>query len=249
MVIASGVSKEFIDAKKNRILAVDRVDFTAHPGEIHGLLGVNGAGKTTLLRVLSTIIRPTGGTASVNGFDVLTNGPEVRRSIGFLSTSTALYGRLTAREMLGYFGSLYGFSGAELKKRVENALERTQATEFANQLCDRLSTGQKQRVSIARTIIHDPPVLFMDEPTAGLDILAAQTVLEFIEAARDQGKTVVFSTHIMSEVERLCDRITVIHQGQVKGFGTLQELKAKTGSSNAEQTFLNLIQPQEEISA
>lgn len=248
MVIAEEVSKEFVDPKKNRILAVNKVNFTAYPGEIHGLLGVNGAGKTTLLRMLSTIIRPTSGKASVNGFDVLDNGVDVRRSIGFMSTSTALYGRLTPRELLNYFGGLYGYSGSDLKDRVENALNQTNAVQFSNQLCDRLSTGQKQRVSIARTIIHDPPVLFLDEPTAGLDILAAQTVLEFIEKARDQGKTVIFSTHIMSEVERLCDRITVIHQGEVKGFGTVQELKTSSGAINAEQMFLSLIESKEEVS-
>jgi len=249
MVIAAGISKEFVDAKKNRILALDRADFTAHPGEIHGLLGINGAGKTTLLRVLSTIIRPTGGSATVNGFDVLESGVDVRKSIGFMSTSTALYGRLTPREMLGYFGGLYGFTGSDLKDRVENALDQTKCHDFANQLCDRLSTGQKQRVSIARTIIHNPPVLFMDEPTAGLDILAAQTVLEFIEGARNQGKTVIFSTHIMSEVEQLCDRVTVMHQGKVIDAGLLSEVKERTGTPNAYQMFLKLVKTPEEASA
>jgi len=249
MVIATGVSKEFIDAKKNRILAVDRADFTAYPGEIHGLLGINGAGKTTLLRVLSTIIRPTEGSATVNGFDVMESGVDVRKSIGFMSTSTALYGRLTPREMLGYFGGLYGFSGTDLKNRVEHALDQTKCHEFANQLCDRLSTGQKQRVSIARTIIHNPPVLFLDEPTAGLDILAAQTVLEFIEGARDQGKTVIFSTHIMAEVERLCNRVTVMHKGKVIDSGLLPEIKERTNTPNAYQMFLKLVKPPEEATA
>lgn len=243
MVEARDLTKKFVGPKRGQpIIAVDRADFTAFPGEIHGLLGVNGAGKTTLLRILSTVIRATTGTARVNGFDVVENGPEVRASIGFMSTSTALYGRLTARELLAYFGSLYGFSGRALKSRVDAAIERTDSTAFADQLCDRLSTGQKQRVSIARTIVHDPPVLFLDEPTAGLDILAAQTVLEFIEEARDDGKTVIFSTHIMSEVERLCNRVTIIHKGRTKGTGALNELKATTGTTTAEQMFLSLIQ-------
>ncbi len=250
MVEARALTKEFVGPKRGQpIIAVNQADFTAFPGEIHGLLGINGAGKTTLLRILSTVIRATSGTATVNGYDVIANGPQVRASIGFMSTSTALYGRLTAREMLSYFGSLYGFTGRDLKARVEAAIDLTDSQTFADQLCDRLSTGQKQRVSIARTIVHDPPVLFFDEPTAGLDILAAQTVLEFIEAARDQGKTVVFSTHIMSEVERLCDRVTIIHQGQNRGTGTLAELLAQTETTTAERMFLSLIRESEQTPA
>lgn len=242
MVEARHLTKEFPGPKRGKpIVAVSEASFFAQPGEIHGLLGVNGAGKTTLLRILSTVIRASTGEAKVNGYDVVDQGPEVRASIGFMSTSTALYGRLTAREMLSYFGSLYGFAGRDLRSRVDAAIERTQAGAFADQLCDRLSTGQKQRVSIARTIVHDPPVLFLDEPTAGLDILAAQTVLEFIEQSRNAGKTVIFSTHIMSEVERLCDRITIMHQGRVRGTGTLEELKLQTDTKTAEQMFLALV--------
>lgn len=244
MVKTSQLTKVFTDGKR-KITAVKSVDFYAEPGQIHALLGVNGAGKTTLLRMLSTVIRPTSGIASLNNFDIHKNAAQVRESIGFLSTSTALYGRLTGREMLDYFGGLYGFSGSELKERVQAAIAQTQAEEFCDQLCDRLSTGQKQRISIARSIIHNPPILFLDEPTAGLDILAAQTVLSFIETARDQGKTIIFSTHIMNEVERLAEQITVIHQGEVKGTGTLTDLKTKTGTTTAEQMFLSLISPQE----
>jgi sodium transport system ATP-binding protein len=240
MVKTHAIHKVFRDAKK-QIVAVNNVDFAAEPGEIHALLGVNGAGKTTLLRMLSTIIRPTSGTATVAGYDVGAHAAKIRESIGFLSTSTALYGRLTGREMLAYFGGLYGFTGSDLKSKVSSAIEQTKASEFCDQLCDRMSTGQKQRISIARAIIHNPPVLLFDEPTAGLDLLAAQTVLEFIEAARTQGKTVIFSTHIMSEVERLADRITVIHQGEIKGTGTLPDLYNQTGESTAEKVFLRLI--------
>lgn len=242
MVKTHQLTKVFTDGKK-KISAVNQVNFHAEPGQIHALLGVNGAGKTTLLRILSTVIRPTSGTATLNNFDIAENAARVRESIGFLSTSTALYGRLTGREMLTYFGGLYGFSGSELKDRVKAAIAQTEAEEFCDQLCDRLSTGQKQRISIARSIIHNPPILFLDEPTAGLDILAAQTVLTFIETARDQGKTIIFSTHIMNEVERLAEQITVIHQGEIRGTGTLAELKAQTDSPTAEKMFLSLITP------
>lgn len=247
MIQTQAITKTFADPKKGKITAVDQVDFTAKPGEIHGVLGVNGAGKTTLMRMLSTVIRPTAGSATVQGYDLLTQAPDVRRNIGFLSTTTALYGRLTAREMLDYFAALYGFQGQEKNRRVQNAIDQVQAHEFAHQLCDRLSTGQKQRVSIARAILHDPPVLFFDEPTAGLDILAAQTVLAFIESAREQGKTVLLSTHVMSEVERLCDRVTIIHQGRVKGAGTLDELKTQTQEPSLEKLFLSFLQPPQNL--
>lgn len=244
MVKSEGISKRFVDGKKE-ITAVNAVDFLAEPGQIHALLGVNGAGKTTFLRMLSTVIQPTSGTATLNGFSIIDNAAQVRQSIGFLSTSTALYGRLTGREMLSYFGSLYGFSGSELKDRVQSAIAQTNAESFCDQLCDRMSTGQKQRISIARAIVHEPPILLFDEPTAGLDILAAQTVLEFLESARQKNKTIVFSTHNMNEVERLADRATAIHQGEVKGTGTLDDLRNQTNQSTAELAFLSLITAQE----
>jgi len=244
VVITESISKQFTDGKK-QILAVNSINFTAIPGEIHALLGVNGAGKTTLLRMLSTVIRPTTGTATLQGFSIDSDAAKVRQSIGFLSTSTALYGRLTGRELLSYFGSLYGFNGSELKDRVQSAVAQTKSEEFCDQLCDRMSTGQKQRISIARAIVHEPPILLFDEPTAGLDILASQTVLEFLESAREKQKTIVFSTHNMNEVERLADRATIINQGEVKGTGTLSEIKNLTSQPTTELAFLSLIRPQE----
>ncbi|MFM9874022.1 MAG: ABC transporter ATP-binding protein, partial [Fimbriimonadaceae bacterium] len=210
----------------------------------HALLGINGAGKTTLLRMLSTVIRPTSGTATLQGFSIDTDAESVRRSIGFLSTSTALYGRLTGRELLKYFGSLYGLTGSDLNDHVKSAIAQTNAEEFCDQLCDRMSTGQKQRISIARAIVHEPPILLFDEPTAGLDILAAQTVLEFLETARENNKTIIFSSHNMNEVDRLADRATIIHNGEVKGTGTLAEIKTQTNQPTTEQAFLSLIRPQ-----
>jgi len=241
MVRTHELKKHFKDPKLGVKRAVDGVSFEAHPGRVFGLLGVNGAGKTTTLRMLSTVIRPTEGSAEVAGFDVLTQPEKVRASIGFMSTSTALYGRLNAREVLEYFGALYGLEGARLRERVAHVIERFEIGEFADRLCDKLSTGQKQRINIARTILHDPPVLFFDEPTAGLDVVSSQNVMEFIEEARDQGKTVIFSTHIMSEVERLCDEIVVIHDGVTMGHGSVENLKEQTGETSLERAFLSLV--------
>lgn len=249
MVQVEGLKKHFTDAKRGLVKAVDGVSFEARPGEIFGLLGVNGAGKTTTLRMLSTVIVPTGGRASVAGFDVVKEAEKVRAGIGFMSSSTALYGRLTAKEMIAYFGGLYGLQGEHLKERLDYVINKLNIHEFADRLCDKLSTGQKQRVSIARTILHDPPVLFFDEPTSGLDVVTSQTVLGFIEEARDSGKTVIFSTHIMSEVERLCDHIAVIHGGVLKGGGTVESLKTETQMPTLEKAFLHLVGADEEAAA
>lgn len=241
MVVVEGLAKHFKDQKGNVVKAVDGISFQAEPGKIFGLLGCNGAGKTTALRMLSTIIKPTSGTASVAGVSILDHPEQVRAKIGFMSTSTALYGRLQSREVIEYFGGLYGLSGANLRQRVDYVVDKLQINEFADRLCDKLSTGQKQRVNIARTILHDPPVLFFDEPTAGLDVVLSQTVMEFIEEARDMGKTIIFSTHIMSEVERLCDHVAIIDKGVLHGEGSVEELKAQTGESSLEKAFLKFV--------
>ncbi|HEY0865757.1 MAG TPA: ATP-binding cassette domain-containing protein [Fimbriimonas sp.] len=246
MVRTIDVAKHFTDAKRGVVKAVDGVTMEAMPGSIVGLLGVNGAGKTTLLRILSTVIKPTHGRAEIAGHDVATHPELVRANIGFMSNSTALYGRLTAREMLEYFGGLYGLRKVELKKNLDEVIDRLQIGPFADGLCDKLSTGQKQRVSIARTILHNPPVLFFDEPTAGLDVVTSQTVMEFIEGARDAGKTVVYCTHIMSEVERLCDQVYVINEGRIMGVGSVQDLKHQTSEQSLEKAFLRLVRYQSE---
>jgi sodium transport system ATP-binding protein len=250
MVQTENLSKVFPDKKAVKT-AVKDVSFTARPGEIFGLLGVNGAGKTTTLRMLSTVIAPTGGRAFVAGFDVVKSPTDVRRSIGFLSNSTALYGRLTPRETLNYFGKLYGLRDAKLRGRVEFVIETLRLQEFLDRPCDRLSTGQKQRTSIGRAILHDPPVMFFDEPTAGLDVITSQTVMEFIEGARTAGKTVIFSTHIMSEAERLCDRIAIIDNGELRSVGTLADLLAETQAPNLERAFLSMVgyKPEVEVFA
>lgn len=241
MVTADGLSKIFTDRKRGAVLALDEVSFEARPGEVFGILGVNGAGKTTLLRILGTILFPSVGDATVAGYNIRTQPQEVRQHIGYLTGSTALYGRLSAREMLYYFGALYGMSGDALRRRVDELVETLQMQDFIDGRCDRLSTGQKQRVSIARSIIHSPPVMFMDEPTAGLDVVTSRTIMQFIEESRQRGHTVLFSTHIMSEAERLCDRIAVIHRGRIVTVGTLEELRSRTGERALELVFLHLI--------
>jgi sodium transport system ATP-binding protein len=242
MILAENLTKTFRDRKRGNIVAVNNVSFACHPGEVYGLLGVNGAGKTTTLRLLATILKPTAGTAKVSGFDI-TNQPElVRAHVGFLSTATALYGRLTARETVEYFGRLNGMRGGLLKERVAFLLEMLGITEFANARCDKLSTGMKQKVSIARTIVHDPPVMIFDEPTIGLDVLAARGIVKFIRACRDQAKTVIFSSHVMSEVEKLCDRVGIIHNGRLLAEGTVEQLRAQNGGRDMEEIFVQTVE-------
>ena len=241
MITATHLTKTFRDRKRGLVRAVDQLSFTCRPGQIFGLLGANGAGKTTTLRLLGTLLEPTRGSATVAGFDVKTQPEEVRRHIGFLSNGTALYGRLTAREMLEYFGRLNGIDGPALRRRVDELIERLEIGDFQKGRCDKLSTGQKQRVSIARSIIHQPPVMVFDEPTTGLDVMTSQTIMSFIEQCRDEGLTVVFSTHIMSEVERLCDAVAIVHRGKIVTEGSVSEIKAQTGEPVLEKAFLKIV--------
>ena len=240
-VAVENLVKLFHDPGRGEVRAVSGVSFECSRGEVFGLLGPNGAGKTTTLRMLSTVLRPTSGTARIAGFDINDRPLDVRRSIGFLSSSTGLYDRLTARETLEYFGALHGLRGRPLRRRVDELIALLEIGEFAAVRCEKLSTGMRQKVSIGRAIVHDPPVLILDEPTLGLDVLVASTLLRFIRACRDQGKCVIFSTHIMSEAEKLCDRIGIIHRGVLRAIGTLDELRARTGARYLEDVFLRLV--------
>jgi sodium transport system ATP-binding protein len=241
MIEASDLTKVFTDRKRGEIRAVDGVSFTCQPGRIFGLLGANGAGKTTTLRMLATLLTPTTGTAVVAGHDVRREGQRVREKIGFLTGSTALYGRLTAREMVEYFGRLHGLDEGALAARIDGLFDELEMRSFAAGRCDKLSTGQKQRVSIARAIVHSPSVMIFDEPTTGLDVMTSRTIMRFIAKCRGEGRTVIFSTHIMSEAERLCDEIAVMHGGRVVALGTLEELRARTGRTALEEVFLALV--------
>jgi sodium transport system ATP-binding protein len=243
MIEARGLSKRFRDKKRGEIRAVESVSFRCEPGKIYGLLGANGAGKTTTLRMLATILEPTDGTALVCGYDIVEQPEKVRASIGFLSTATALYPRLTAQEMVEYFGRLNGLDEPTLKKRVDDIFKRLDMDGFRDRRCDKLSTGMKQKTSIARTLIHDPPVMIFDEPTLGLDIMTARTIIAFIRECRDRGKTVIFSTHVMSEVEKLCDVIGIIQSGELLAEGSLPQLRDKYAERDLEEIFVKIVAP------
>ena len=237
------MSKRFQDKKRGEIRAVDNVSFTCQPGKIYSLLGANGAGKTTTLRMLATILEPTDGTAVICGHDVIEEPEKVRANVGFLSTATALYPRLTAQELVEYFGRLNGLDELTLKKRVDDIFNRLDMNGFRDRRCDKLSTGMKQKTSIARTLVHDPPVMIFDEPTTGLDVMTARTIITFISDCRDRGKAIIFSTHIMSEVERLCDHLGIIHDGKLLAHGTVPELRAKYGEHNLEEIIVKVVGP------
>ena len=241
MIHVNNLVKSFHDLRRGQVLAVDHISFEARPGEVFGLLGPNGAGKTTAMRILCTVLKPTSGTASIAGYDVVNQASEVRRSIGFLSMNTAIYDRMSAWELVEYFGRLYGMEKAKLRERMEEVFTSLQMNHFRDVLGAKMSTGMRQKVSIARAIIHDPPVLIFDEPTAGLDILVGRAVMENIEKLRALGKCILFSTHIMREVERLCDRVAIVGRGRIMACGTLAELRDQHGQTDMEELFFKLV--------
>lgn len=246
MIRVEQLVKEFPDLKRGPVVALDHVSFEVQPGEVFGLLGPNGAGKTTCLRILSTVLRPTAGRAVVAGYDVATQPEQVRANIGFMSSNTGIYDRMTAWELVEYYGRLYGMDEDRLQSRLEKIFETLQMNEIRDMLGSKMSTGMKQKVSIARTIVHDPPVLIFDEPTSGLDVLVARAVLNTIKSLKDEGKCIIFSTHIMREVEKLCHRLGVIHRGRILALGTLDELKEAHGQPDVEELFFDLIEKHDE---
>lgn len=237
-------TKVFYPPKAEPVVAVNNLTIDIRQGEIFGLLGPNGAGKTTTLRMISTVLKPTSGKLLVAGYDTVEKADEVRRMLGFLSGNTGLYKNLTAREMVEFFGRLYGMPESELSKRTNQLFEFLDMTEYANTRCDALSSGTVQKVNIARTVIHDPPIMVFDEPTVGLDVMVARTLINFIKNLKESGKTVVFSTHIMREAERLCDRIGIIHRGELLAVGTLAELLEQTSCDNLEDAFFKIAEPE-----
>ena len=241
MITVERLTKRFADMRTGAFTALDNVSFEVKPGEILGLLGPNGAGKTTCLRILSTVLKPTGGSAFVAGYDVAVHPEEVRARIGFLSNNTGIYDRMTAGEMVEHFGRLYGIPEKVLQDRITVLFERLQMTSIRDVLGSKMSTGMKQKVSIARTIVHDPPVLIFDEPTMGLDVLVARNVIDEIKSLRDQGKCIIFSTHIMREVEKLCQRIAIIYRGHILAMGSVRELAERYEQPDMEELFFKLI--------
>lgn len=223
-------------------VAVDGVSFSVKPGEIFGLLGPNGAGKTTTLRMISTILKPDAGSITVNGYDALREPERVRAQLGVVTESNGLYDRLTVWENIRYFGRLYNLPEEQITERLQELSPRLGLDEFAHKRAGQCSRGMKQKVAIAIALLHDPPVLIFDEPTVGLDVMTARQVRQFIKECRRPDKCVIFSTHIMSEVERLCDRIGIIHKGKLVALGTLSELRQRSGQQDLEEIFVELVE-------
>ncbi|GMV96980.1 MAG: ABC transporter ATP-binding protein [Phycisphaerae bacterium] len=241
MIEVRGLVKSFPTATGPEKLAVAGLDFEVRGGEIYGLLGPNGAGKTTTLRMLSGLIRPTAGRALINGVDVAADPLTAKRSIGFLTANTGLYQRLSPRELLPYFGELCGLDRAAIARRTEELIALLGMADFADLRCGALSTGQKQRTSIARALMADPPILVLDEPTLGLDVLTNRVILDFIRRERDQGKAILLSTHYLDEAETLCNRIGLLHQGRLIAEGDMAQLRARVGRQRLTDIFLALV--------
>jgi len=232
-MVAEGLVKHF-----GPVAAVEGVSLTVSAGEVVGLLGPNGAGKTTTLRMLAGILTPDAGTVSVGGLDIHDRPLEAKRRLGFLSGDTQLYQRLSTREVLRYFGRLYGMADPLIEARTAQLVEELEMQEFASRPCGTLSSGQKQRANIARAFLHEPELLILDEPTVALDVISGQFIVESIRRQRDAGRAVLFSTHIMSEAEYLCDRILLLHRGRIIDEGVLDDLLARSGCRNLTDAFL-----------
>jgi sodium transport system ATP-binding protein len=241
MITTTNLTKIFQDKKRGEIRAVDSVSIECKTGRVFGLLGLNGAGKTTLMRLLSTTLKPTSGSAQVAGYDIVEEPVKVKEKIGFLSSDTGLYHRLTAEETVSYFGRLNGMKEDELKKKVDEIFQRFGMNEFRKRRVDKLSSGMKQKISIARTFINDPDVLILDEPTIGLDVVTSRGIIDFIRESKQADKCILFSTHVMWEAQKLCDDIAIIHKGRIPEVGTLDQLRAKTGLEDLDDVFVKIV--------
>jgi sodium transport system ATP-binding protein len=220
------------------VSAVSDVSFEAASGKVTALLGPNGAGKSTILRILSTIITPDTGSATIEGFDVTTDTTDVRRKIGVLPHNTGIYDRLTAVENIRYFGNLQQVKRTELNNRIDELIHLLDMNEFCNRRVSGFSQGQKMKVALARALIHDPQYILLDEPTNGLDVMATRALRKVIHDIKDAGKCILFSSHVMQEVENLCDRLVILGHGQHKFTGTIKELEEKSGTANLEDAFI-----------
>jgi sodium transport system ATP-binding protein len=246
MVEIKNLTKIFNKNKKTQVIAIDDANLKVNNGEIFGLLGPNGAGKTTTLRMIATILKPTSGTAIIDNYSVIKEPANVRKNIGFLTGETRLYDRLTVKETFNYFGKLYSVDETKLAKRVEELLTMFKLNQAKDKRIAELSDGMRQKVSLSRTIIHNPKNLILDEPLTGLDILARRAVTNFIKTAKSKNICVIFSTHVMSEAEELCDRIAIINKGKILSTGGKEELKKKYSCATLEEVFIQLIRSQDE---
>jgi len=230
-----------LTTKKEEFYAVNDVNFKAESGQIYGILGPNGAGKTTLLRMLGGILTPTSGEVCIMGHNYITHKEEAKKLIGYLSGNTKLYGRLSPRELFKIFGELYGMKKDEIENSIEKVIRVMNLEDFIDNRIEHLSTGQTQRISIARCLIHSPEVYILDEPTLGLDVLSSQDIIKFMKEEKEKGKIVLYSTHYMEEAESLCDQLLMIHKGCVIAQGTPNELKEKVGVNNLRDVFIQMM--------
>lgn len=240
MIHVQGLSKSF-----GNVQAVKNVSFSAPDGQITGLLGPNGAGKSTTLRMLYTLLKPEHGSAQIDGFDVRENPIEVQKRIGVLADARGLYPRLTSRENIRYYGKLHGLEGAALESQIDALLTMLDMQSIADRKTEGFSTGEKLKVAIARTLVHNPQNILLDEPTNGLDVMSTRAMRQFILRLRDEGKCVLFTSHIMQEVAALCDQIVIISQGSVSAHGSPDELRKQTGKENLEDAFVAVIGSEE----
>ena len=242
MIEVLNLRKTFHDRKKGDVPAVRDISFSCGPGRVFGLLGRNGAGKTTTLRMLATILAPTSGTARIDGLDVTQKPGEVRKRIGYLSGDTKLYDRLTGRELLTYFGELAGMTAPSIAGRIAELQVSFGLGEFLDKRVGKTSTGMKQRLSLARVVLHDPPVLIFDEPTSGLDVMGAREVLKIVQELKSKGRTIIFSTHIMSDAEKICDEIAIIERGSLLAQGSASALRNGSGAGWLEDMFVKTVE-------
>ena len=240
MIEVQGLSKAF-----GAVKAVQNVSFSASDGQITGLLGPNGAGKSTTLRMLYTLLKPNSGFARIDGFDVTQAPLEVQRRIGVLADARGLYERLTTRENIRYYGRLHGLSGESLENQIEKLLVMLDMQSIADRATEGFSTGEKLKVAIARALVHDPRNVLLDEPTNGLDVMSTRAMRQFILRLREEGKCVLFTSHIMQEVAALCDQIVIISSGVVSATGSPDELRRQTGQENLEDAFVAAIGSEE----
>ncbi len=240
MIVVEELTKRFNLPGGGEILAVDRLSFRVEPGEVYGLLGSNGAGKTTTLRIILGLLQATSGQASIAGFGSNRHPDEVKRRVGLVSANAGLYPALTVRELLLFFADLYGVPDDEALAEVQHLTELLGLSELLDRRCANLSTGQRQRVILARALIHRPPVMLLDEPTLGLDVLGCQVINEYINHLREEGKAVILTTHHLDDAERLCSRLGLMHQGRLVSEGTLADLRERTGCASLIEMFLKL---------
>ena len=246
MIAIRNLSKTFRTGQRS-LLAVDDVSFDVQNGEVYGLLGPNGAGKTTMMRMILGLLKPDSGFAEIAGCRSDQQPDEVKRSVGFVSASAGVYQWLTGREMLAFFGDIYGLESDQIDSKILELSKILGLDDFLDQSCATLSTGQKQRLSLARALIHEPPVMILDEPTLGLDVVGSQVIFNYIDVLKERSKAIILCTHRLEQAQRICSRFGLLHQGKKVLEGTIQSLQAQTGKQDLVEMFVGLIESDQPI--